>query len=847
MVDLADSVFRDFVTDGVPSSGTNKPQKQKIREWGAYLESLATLAFTSGKVYATKAALDADLVPSANTPALVIGDATTGNDGLYMKVGATTTGSWTQLLDFVPGAQIVHAVDAGAGTPNAIVATTGIALSTSGSQLVRLDMFEANTASPVTVTFNDGNELTIKTASGNDVVAGGLAVGPVLGVVDSSTFRLLSDQASAAIVAAAEAAVVEAEAAAAEAEAAAEIAEGFASDIVSQGNVPVYATQTGMPALSVPIGITGVRVNGYSAAGDGGNALFKKVGSEPSHAGKFQSLDGAWWEVVVPAAGLDVRIMGVKADGVTDDYAAMVRADTITNHLRLPIGRVMLSQMFTPVSHPIKWIGSGKDVIKTSATVPTKSTQIVGNHTGLGVIEISSATNAATENFVIEGIEITGKFSAPPDDQHGIIIRDRWHCSLLNQVTFSSLTGCGIAIDPGTSGNPAYAQQVRWTDISMYNCGGALGLTQEPVVSQDSLVCTGIVIDNFNWDHAVNTQSPRSMLFDFRTFREIVINGIVTEGAGAVGMTTIYGFATNGPNIFNVVHAEFTTNAPTYFAYFHANPDNRFYSVGESKVQINGLSASGKMGFGAAVESSVIVRDWTRYGDSASTYADFAEFTDHGGFLRIEELGAKVMPRVPYNLAGQFVIGSMRGMDAVAPSIKQGPAKLASWRPSKGVISAFNSRHVSGSLLDVASSAIEVDDVDARLNVFRATSTVGKGANVRWGINLPSDWVVSSLGPVLTAVIRYRIVKDAGDAATTQTIAVAGADIVATTSGGSRTNVTDGTWNTAIVTFRPNKTAFNIVMPSGGTAPLVAMITRIAAFDLYLGTDWQEPLDLEYP
>ena len=40
-----------------------------------------------------------------------------------------------------------------------------------------------------------------------------------------------------------------------------------------------------------------VRTAGYAAEGDLGGALYKRVGSAPSHAGKFQSADGAWWEL----------------------------------------------------------------------------------------------------------------------------------------------------------------------------------------------------------------------------------------------------------------------------------------------------------------------------------------------------------------------------------------------------------------------------------------------------------------------------------------------------------------------------------------------------------------------
>lgn len=49
MVELAATIWRDFVTDGVPSSGAWKPQKSQIREWGKYLENLQT---GSGLLYA---------------------------------------------------------------------------------------------------------------------------------------------------------------------------------------------------------------------------------------------------------------------------------------------------------------------------------------------------------------------------------------------------------------------------------------------------------------------------------------------------------------------------------------------------------------------------------------------------------------------------------------------------------------------------------------------------------------------------------------------------------------------------------------------------------------------------
>jgi hypothetical protein len=50
-------------------------------------------------VFATKAQLDAFLTPGANAKAEVYADSTPANNGVYQKVGATGTGSWTKISD----------------------------------------------------------------------------------------------------------------------------------------------------------------------------------------------------------------------------------------------------------------------------------------------------------------------------------------------------------------------------------------------------------------------------------------------------------------------------------------------------------------------------------------------------------------------------------------------------------------------------------------------------------------------------------------------------------------------------------------------------------------------------
>lgn len=67
-----------------------------------------------------------------------------------------------------------------------------------------------------------------------------------------------------------------------------------------------------------------VRTAGYAAAGDGGGALYAKVVSEPTHGGKFQSADGAWWELAEKK--VNALQFGVIGNGVADDTVALQAA-----------------------------------------------------------------------------------------------------------------------------------------------------------------------------------------------------------------------------------------------------------------------------------------------------------------------------------------------------------------------------------------------------------------------------------------------------------------------------------------------------------------------------------------
>lgn len=115
MAITAAEAFRDYETDGVPSSGSHKIKKSDMRSWGAWVEGIIT-AFTSngGLIFTLKSNMDAVLTHGPATMAWVIGDPVTANNGVYQKIGNSGTGSWVRRAD-LPYSFII-ASDAGAGT-----------------------------------------------------------------------------------------------------------------------------------------------------------------------------------------------------------------------------------------------------------------------------------------------------------------------------------------------------------------------------------------------------------------------------------------------------------------------------------------------------------------------------------------------------------------------------------------------------------------------------------------------------------------------------------------------------------------------------------------------------------
>lgn len=150
-------------------------------------------------------------------------------------------------------------------------------------------------------------------------------------------------------------------------------AQDAADAAISSTLIGEYATRTNVTAATIPVAKVFLRVAGDTAAGDGGSALFKRVSTEPSHAGKVRSVDrfmpdgstnttyGGWW--VIAEAEIDPRMVGAKFDDATDDGAAINAAIGIGLPIKLPKG-IARSSVSINVTVPFRGAGWGLTEIK---------------------------------------------------------------------------------------------------------------------------------------------------------------------------------------------------------------------------------------------------------------------------------------------------------------------------------------------------------------------------------------------------------------------------------------------------------------------------------------------------
>lgn len=117
-------VWGDYVVNGVPSSGKKKPAKPDIRRLMTAVGVGVNAALGAGAGgtlgYLNATAMNADLAHAAGAIASVFNDPIAANNGVYIKTGASGSGSWMQvsshLYGLLPNVQVapITLLDSGA-------------------------------------------------------------------------------------------------------------------------------------------------------------------------------------------------------------------------------------------------------------------------------------------------------------------------------------------------------------------------------------------------------------------------------------------------------------------------------------------------------------------------------------------------------------------------------------------------------------------------------------------------------------------------------------------------------------------------------------------------------------
>lgn len=272
----AATVYRDNAVADLPSSGPNDPDKAGIRSLFGEVEaaiSTVAAAITTGAaiVYATQAAMNADLFHPANTLGLVWNDPNPANDGVYVKTGGSGAGAWNFTSLTMPGTLAGHmeALAAQAGSSAYDAASDAAAAEQSAAEAAASAAEAAQSAAtaskPGPVPWTPPSAWTPNTA---------YHVGPPasLVVVDAmdpdSTYVCLISHTSGAdfptdLAAGKWAWVTGAGATGAQG------VQGFKGD--PGGNVMAVGPTSNLAGQAVPAGITLVYATGFYADGDGGH------------------------------------------------------------------------------------------------------------------------------------------------------------------------------------------------------------------------------------------------------------------------------------------------------------------------------------------------------------------------------------------------------------------------------------------------------------------------------------------------------------------------------------------------------------------------------------------------
>lgn len=161
--------------------------------------------------------------------------------------------------------------------------------------------------------------------------------------------------------------------------------------VLGSGN---FKSKSSVQSSAIPGNVNFLRTDGYNSPGDGGGAGYIRVATEPTHAGKIQSQDGAWWEIA--GKRLNPNQFGAIGNGVADDAAAVAACVSVGRTVDLKgYSYLMNTITIRPVAGQ-KFYGPGK-LMKTNRT---SDEDVSAVQDGPKFFKVT------VDDFLLDGVEI---------------------------------------------------------------------------------------------------------------------------------------------------------------------------------------------------------------------------------------------------------------------------------------------------------------------------------------------------------------------------------------------------------------------------------------------------------
>ncbi|QFT31821.1 hypothetical protein FIV00_15115 [Labrenzia sp. THAF82] len=320
---------------------------------------------------------------------------------------------------------------------------------------------------------------------------------------------------------------------------------------VETGTLDRYNSKVDVENNEVRSSVLSVLTHGYTAAGDGGGALYKRVDAEPSHPGKFRSADryltdggtdatnGGWWEI-------DERITtpkmyGAIGDGVNDDTVALQDCITSGRFIDLTGGIYRITDTIQVAVSKSKIFSAALTTLQGFAV---RQGAILVDNPSIGIALNCTSTGTIFENIYIysaaqitaEAIHFDRSAGSSSDRDHRVI-----GVSIVNFSTCIKMIGRGLHVKDCQFSTATFGVVLDWP--ASWTPNGA-GNDTTITAGRSYVITNNLFHDCDNWVTNEGTENPQNI-------RSVVVSGNLGDLGGCIFRGVLVDGAISG-NICNL-------------------------------------------------------------------------------------------------------------------------------------------------------------------------------------------------------------------------------------------------------------------------------------------------------